>query len=833
MKYYRILSFILTGVLLCGTVSFAAEPESRKTEGTPAAFFKDADGFGKDEKGPEIPEDDQNVTNNQDTDRSQDTDAGNQDTAPGGTGSLTDGQGSSGSQGTDTVSPDIPVFGNQDMAGQTGPDKPETGGPGEASADIQDSSGDPGVPSDDMTDSLDTIDEVKMEAGPDSGTSSLLAGYERWLGAYGARTVPADYNTELAKFPESYRGYLEALHGKHPGWVFVAVDTGLDWNQVVKAQASGNRSLIPITSGNLLLSRAPGDYNASRGTYVPKDGLSWVTASRPAIAYYADPRNFLTEEYIYMFEALDYNESCHSVQGVEAVLAGTDLANRKISYINKKGQTVSLDKTYGQVIFAAGAEHNVSPLFLAAKIRQETSASLKNGSISGNFSYGGVSYRGYYNFFNIGATSTATGSAVANGLSYAKGKSGYGRPWNSPVKSIDGGAQFLAQSYIARGQNTIYFEKYNTVVEPYYNNQYMQNVTGAASEARSTYTSYDNMGIMENPYVFYIPVYKNIPAHTNQIKIKKSVKKGKTTAAVNLRKGPSAGHKSIVKIPKNASVKVEGGIFTDKETTVLQQLSNPYWLKVTYKSETGYISSAYLKMNADKTVKVRKTKQISVSGAGENETIYYESSNPAVATIDDEGVVKGVKKGTCMIYAVSGCGKTMDVVGITVGSSTSSPSSLTAPRLKSAVGYSSYIKVNWERSAKASGYYVYRKTSGGKWIKIAVVKGVNQVSYKDKTAKKGKTYYYTVRAYNSSGQSSYNTKGVKGKRVKYAAYKTKTAVLYRSGPGTSYAQRGSLKKGTSVKVVKGWSKRSDGYKWYKIYKSKKYYYVASKFLRRK
>ncbi len=55
MKYYRILSFILTGVLLCGTVSYAAEPESRKTEGTSVAFFKDADGSGKDEKGLEIP----------------------------------------------------------------------------------------------------------------------------------------------------------------------------------------------------------------------------------------------------------------------------------------------------------------------------------------------------------------------------------------------------------------------------------------------------------------------------------------------------------------------------------------------------------------------------------------------------------------------------------------------------------------------------------------------------------------------------------------------------------------------------------------------------------
>lgn len=47
MKYYRILSFILTGVLLCGTVSYAAEPESRKTEGTSAAFLRMQMGLGR------------------------------------------------------------------------------------------------------------------------------------------------------------------------------------------------------------------------------------------------------------------------------------------------------------------------------------------------------------------------------------------------------------------------------------------------------------------------------------------------------------------------------------------------------------------------------------------------------------------------------------------------------------------------------------------------------------------------------------------------------------------------------------------------------------------
>ncbi len=676
---------------------------------------------------------------------------------------------------------------------------------------------------------------------PDEETQRLLEVYEQWLDESRKRLAVGTYDTELKRFPSSYQKYLKALHKKHPEWIFVAVDTGLKWKDTVKEEASANRSLIPVNSGSLLLSKAASDYNASKGTYIPKDGVSWVTASKPAAAYYLDPRNFLTDEYIFMFEALDYNKSYHTVAGVEEVLKGTGLSKKTVKYLNSKGKTITTDKTYGQLIYAAGASNKVSPLFLASKIRQETGGSLSNGSISGKFTYGGKSYKGYYNFYNIGAYSTSTGSAVANGLSYAKSGTSYGRPWNSPVKAIDGGAQFLAKSYIARGQNTVYFQKFNTAVAPYYQNQYMQNISGAASEASSTYLSHKNMGIVDNPYVFYIPVYKSMPSQTNKISINKSVKKGKTTAAVNMRKGPSTKYANLVTIPKNATVTVDGGVFTDKELSVSAQQSNPYWFKVAYGGKTGYIAAAYLKMNSDKTIKVKGQLQLAVTGAGSGETLYYETDNPAVATVSAAGKVTGVKKGTCMIYVVSGSGKTVDVIGITVGASSVPPKTpvtspkvtLATPKLVSATGSASSVKVKWKKVSAASGYYVYRKVSGGKWSKIGTVKNKNTVTYTDKTAKAGKTYYYTVRAYKGSVKSAYVKAGIKGKREQYLTYKTKDIINYRSGPGTSYAVKGLLWRNTSIKVVKGWKKKAGGYTWYKMYRNKKYYYVASKYLKKK
>lgn len=63
---------------------------------------------------------------------------------------------------------------------------------------------------------------------------------------------------------------------------------------------------------------------------------------------------------------------------------------------------------------------------------------------------------------------------------------------------------------------------------------------------------------------------------------------------------------------------------------------------------------------------------------------------------------------------------------------------------------SSYSKINlkWKKIKDASGYVVYRSTSKkGKFKKIYTCRSGSKVSYSDKTAKFGKTYYYKVRAF--------------------------------------------------------------------------------------
>lgn len=656
----------------------------------------------------------------------------------------------------------------------------------------------------------------------DDRTQILYEEYQKWLSQINTYAV-GTYEEEFVKFPESYQIYLKQLHEKHPNWIFVEVNSTLEWNDIVKEESvsgssSGtNRSLLPNSAYDLLLSKASTDYSVSKGKYIAKDGSTWVSASKPAVAYYVDPRNFLTDNYIFMFEALNYNSSYHKIQGVQNILKGTDLYDKKISYINTAGKTVDTDMTYDEAIFAAGGTNKVSPLFLAAKIRQETGAKLSNGSISGNYSYNGKSYRGYYNFYNIGAYSSSQGSAIANGLYYAMGGSSnsktYGRPWTSPVLSINGGAEFLAKSYIAKGQNTVYYQRFNTAVSPYYQHQYMQNLTAAASEAKTTYNSYKSMGILEDAYVFYIPVYKNMPSQSSAISIKKTVKTAKTTSDITLRKGASSSTTSLGTVPKGKTVTVSGAVYTDMSVSVSSQEKNPYWYKVTYGSKSGYISARYIDMNTDSKVKVGGTKQLSVTCSGNGEKIYYETSNPAVAKVSSSGKITGVKSGSCDIFAVTSSGKRMDAIGITV---TSSSTSLSKPKLVSASNSKSGVVIKWEKVSGAKGYYIYRKTPGGTWKSIKKISSGSIVKYTDKTMKAGKKYVYTVRAFSGSKKSSYDKTGLTIRRlrtpelvsakstssgIKVSWKKVKSTVSYeilRKEKGGNYSKIAEVKGGNTL-----------------------------------
>lgn len=307
-------------------------------------------------------------------------------------------------------------------------------------------------------------------------------------------------------FPESYKPGLRQLHAQYPLWQFKGYKTGLDWNFSVAKESAIGKSLIPNTKEAAWKSSAEGAYDYVNDKYIIKDGTSWVCASPEAVSYYMDPRNFLSEKTMFMFETLSYEPAYQTANCVAGVLNGTLYAGASYTYTNEAGVQVS--KTYQETYMEAASLNGISPVHLASRMKQEvvTGPNSVSNSVTGTV----PGFEGIYNFYNIGATDSSTGQAVLNGLNFASVGTTYMRPWNNPYKSIVGGAQYIAGNYIKRGQNTLYLQRFNVTPNATYEHQYMTNVVAAYSESLKACNAYSGL-LASNPFVFYIPIYNNMP----------------------------------------------------------------------------------------------------------------------------------------------------------------------------------------------------------------------------------------------------------------------------------------------------------------------------------
>ena len=288
--------------------------------------------------------------------------------------------------------------------------------------------------------------------------------------------------TDIEQFPKEYRDALYELKKKHPNWVFVRQNIKLDWKSVLNQESRNERSLI---------------YKSADSSYkvAPSAGTAdWYIATEGIIAYYMDPRNFLTEERVFMFEQLTYNESSHSVDAVQKILNSTFMS----------GGYDGSNKSYAQTFVEIGSALNMSPIALASRVRQEQGTKGTSPLISGKYS----GFEGYYNYFNIRANGSTKELIYKNGLSYAKEKG-----WNTRERSLSGGASIIASNYVLRGQDTIYLQKFDVDASDntLYTHQYMQNIVAPYNESYTTYKAYNNAGLMDNTFVFKIPVYDNMP----------------------------------------------------------------------------------------------------------------------------------------------------------------------------------------------------------------------------------------------------------------------------------------------------------------------------------
>lgn len=161
--------------------------------------------------------------------------------------------------------------------------------------------------------------------------------------------------------------------------------------------------------------------------------------------------------------------------------------------------------TYAKAFMQIGQELNVSPYMLAARVRQEQGTGGNSSLISGTYE----GYEGYYNYFNVKAAGTTSQEIIVNGLTYAKEQG-----WDTRYASLEGGSKRISENYIAVGQDTLYFQKFNVIQGngyALYKHQYMQNLLAAKRESINMKNTYTLFGCLENAFVFRIPVYLDMP----------------------------------------------------------------------------------------------------------------------------------------------------------------------------------------------------------------------------------------------------------------------------------------------------------------------------------
>ena len=298
-----------------------------------------------------------------------------------------------------------------------------------------------------------------------------------------------------AGFPSSYWGGLCRLKEKHPNWIFRADNTNSNWTDAIQGESACGWNLISNTESNA----------GFIDTTCNKYGDTYVGILPKGIAYYMDPRNYLSERYVFQFLHLGYdnNFSTHYPEGVSSILGGSAFYKYHIN----------LGNNMPTLINNAGVELNVSPVFISARILQElgnkeTLYNLYSGVYTG---YDNL-YYGYYNFYNFGVSD----SCVKNyGTTYCGLNYAYKSGWNSVDAAIKGGVSQLAKNYLNKNQYTLYYQKFNVLGSgsfPKYSHQYMTNINAPSSESVTTYNTYTKLGIMDSAFIFYIPTFNNMSA---------------------------------------------------------------------------------------------------------------------------------------------------------------------------------------------------------------------------------------------------------------------------------------------------------------------------------
>ncbi len=256
------------------------------------------------------------------------------------------------------------------------------------------------------------------------------------------------------EMPERYKAGIEALKKAHPNWTFSFVDVGVDYAD------------------------APAKYKSTQD--------------------YIDPLNYLNENDIFAFLDIDtYKFGNWTASQVKAI------------WEEKEGALFSEKEAVGMILTASKSVM-MNPLYIACRMAIESGHatspfakgmntlpwvyvpnSVKPENRQENYALGDT----YYNFYGIYAYGNNPNYAMVAAKNYG---------WNTPEKAIIGGAHWIKEWYLDRGDVTPYFMRYAYMTD----SAYMSDKGAPKKEAALLKKAYSDPNAKAH---FIVPVYQNMP----------------------------------------------------------------------------------------------------------------------------------------------------------------------------------------------------------------------------------------------------------------------------------------------------------------------------------
>lgn len=304
----------------------------------------------------------------------------------------------------------------------------------------------------------------------------------------------------------------------------------------------------------------------------------WYDASEALTQYYTNPKNFEKDSSDY-FQFMKLSSSSE---------VSTDQLNDEI--LQGKGELEGKAKEFKQ----ASEKHNVNEIYLIAHALHETgegSSELAEGVEVGKNKKGKPTLvktsnrselddvKTVYNFFGIKADDD---NALKNGAKYA-----YEQKWYTPEDAIVGGAGYIAEDYISKGQDTLYKMRWDPDNPGAH--QYATDVGWAVKQTDDIKRVYDLLQDVDGAVMtFEVPEFNNQPEagdkpegadvfHLDQ-ESDNAGEKGKVKKkGHHLRKGPTSKFPEVMKLSKGTKVTIIG--------------ENTEWYKVKTDKQEGWISA--------------------------------------------------------------------------------------------------------------------------------------------------------------------------------------------------------------------------------------------------